>query len=177
MTRYRTSKKSLRIRDVDKTDSGRFTCKGINGFGKEEIKIDLIIIDPLDFPGLPEGALPEVFLAPLLGSLQLISNHVSTQFLFLRIPFQIFPENPPSSGDSTCTDKRHPHSPDEVFEETGGNFEDFLRSPWQAKAGDHLVQERARAVGECEGEARQVRPPCARPDGQRLRQVGDFVEH
>ena len=61
MTRYRTSKKSLRIRDVDKTDSGRFTCKGINGFGKEEIKIDLIIIDPLDFPGLPEGALPEVF--------------------------------------------------------------------------------------------------------------------
>ena len=62
MTRYRTSKKSLRIRDVDKTDSGRFTCKGINGFGKEEIKIDLIIIDPVDFPGLPEGALPEVFL-------------------------------------------------------------------------------------------------------------------
>ena len=60
MTRYRTSKKSLRIRDVDKTDSGRFTCKGINGFGKEEIKIDLIIIDPVDFPGLPEGALPEV---------------------------------------------------------------------------------------------------------------------
>ena len=78
MTRYRTSKKSLRIRDVDKTDSGRFTCKGINGFGKEEIKIDLIIIDPLDFPGLPEGALPEVFLTPLLGSPQLISNHVST---------------------------------------------------------------------------------------------------
>ena len=67
MTRYRTSKKSLRIRDVDKTDSGRFTCKGINGFGKEEIKIDLIIIDPLDFPGLPEGALPEViFLLHLL---------------------------------------------------------------------------------------------------------------
>jgi len=60
MTRYRTSKKSLRIRDVEKTDSGRFTCKGINGFGKEEIKIDLIIIDPLDFPGLAEGALPEV---------------------------------------------------------------------------------------------------------------------
>jgi hypothetical protein len=60
MTRYKTSKKSLKIRDVDKTDSGRFTCKGINGFGKEEIKIDLIIIDPVDFPGLPEGALPEV---------------------------------------------------------------------------------------------------------------------
>ena len=66
MTRYRTSKKSLKIRDVDKTDSGRFTCKGINGFGKEEIKIDLIIIDPLDFPGLPEGALPEVFIFFLL---------------------------------------------------------------------------------------------------------------
>ena len=68
MTRYRTSKKSLRIRDVDKTDSGRFTCKGINGFGKEEIKIDLIIIDPVDFPGLPEGALPEVSLFTFLQS-------------------------------------------------------------------------------------------------------------
>ena len=105
MTRYRTSKKSLRIRDVDKTDSGRFTCKGINGFGKEEIKIDLIIIDPLDFPGLPEGALPEVFLASPLGSLQLITFQHSPQFLLLRVPFQIFPENAPSSGDSTCTDE------------------------------------------------------------------------
>jgi len=60
MTRYRTNKKSLKIRDVDKTDSGRFICKGINGFGKEEIQIDLIIIDPADFPGLPDGELPQV---------------------------------------------------------------------------------------------------------------------
>jgi len=67
MTRYRTSKKSLKIRDVDKTDSGRFTCKGINGFGKVEIELDLMVIDPADFPGLPEGELPDIA-PPLLTS-------------------------------------------------------------------------------------------------------------
>lgn len=59
-TRYRANKKSLKIKDVDKSDSGRFVCKGINGFGKEQIEIDLIVIDPADFPGLPQGELPEV---------------------------------------------------------------------------------------------------------------------
>ena len=59
-TRYRTNKKSLKIKDVDKSDSGKFLCKGINGFGKEKIEIDLIVIDPEDFPGLEEGELPDV---------------------------------------------------------------------------------------------------------------------
>jgi len=59
-TRYRANKKTLKIKDVDKSDSGRFVCKGINGFGKEQIEIDLIVIDPADFPGLPAGELPEV---------------------------------------------------------------------------------------------------------------------
>ena len=85
MTRYRTSKKSLRIRDVDKTDSGRFTCKGINGFGKEEIKIDLIIIDPVDFPGLPEGALPEVYLFTFLYLYSSVSFENSSNLFFSNI--------------------------------------------------------------------------------------------
>ena len=59
-TRYRANKKTLKIKDVDKSDSGRFVCKGINGFGKEQIEIDLIVIDPVDFPGLSPGQLPEV---------------------------------------------------------------------------------------------------------------------
>jgi len=59
-TRYRANKKTLKIKDVEKSDTGRFVCKGINGFGKEQIEIDLIVIDPKDFPGLPEGKLPDV---------------------------------------------------------------------------------------------------------------------
>lgn len=59
-TRYRANKKTLKIKDVQKSDTGRFVCKGINGFGKEQIEIDLIVIDPKDFPGLPEGELPDV---------------------------------------------------------------------------------------------------------------------
>ena len=38
----------------------RFICKGINGFGTSEIQIDLLIINPVDFPGLGAGELPEV---------------------------------------------------------------------------------------------------------------------
>ena len=59
-TRYRTNKRSLKIKEVDLSDSGVFTCKGINGFGKEQIEISLVVIDPLDFPGLPDGELPDV---------------------------------------------------------------------------------------------------------------------
>merc|ERR1719234_90132 len=163
MTRYRTSKKSLRIRDVDKTDSGRFTCKGINGFGKEEIKIDLIIIDPLDFPGLPEGALPEVT-PPALTS-----DTLTARTKFSKKPEETLRISCGALGKPkpVITWYKNGHE----LLETGGNFEDLLRSPWQTKAGDHVVQERARAAGECEGEARQVRTTCARTDGQRLRQV------
>ena len=126
MTRYRTSKKSLRIRDVEKNDSGRFTCKGINGFGKEEIKIDLIIIDPIDFPGLAEGALPEV----LLQTFRL--NITST--------------TPP--GDPTYADQRHSVCPNSLLKETGGDVENLLRGGGQAEAEYHMVQERPRVVGE-----------------------------
>ena len=59
-TRYRANKKSLKIKDVDKSDSGTLICKGVNGFGKEQVEINLIVIDPADFPGLEEGELPDV---------------------------------------------------------------------------------------------------------------------
>ena len=152
MTRYRTSKKSLRIRDVEKNDSGRFTCKGINGFGKEEIKIDLIIIDPLDFPGLAEGALPEVFLQT--PNLPCLNNNYNT---------------PP--GDPTYADQRHSVRPNALLKETGGDVENLLRGGGQAEAKYHVVQERPRVVGERAREARQVRAPRARAHGQRLWQV------
>ena len=58
--RYRTNKRSLKIKEVDRTDAGIFICKAVNGFGKEEIEINLIVIDPKDFPGLPPGELPDV---------------------------------------------------------------------------------------------------------------------
>ena len=59
-SRYRPNKRTLKIKDVEKGDSGRFVCRGINGFGKEQIEIDLVVIDPKDFPDLPEGELPDV---------------------------------------------------------------------------------------------------------------------
>ena len=151
MTRYRTSKKSLRIRDVEKNDSGRFTCKGINGFGKEEIKIDLIIIDPLDFPGLAEGALPEVYF--------------KTSYFLSQYQLQHHP------GDPTYADQRHSILPNALLKETGGDVENLLRGGGQAEAEYHVVQERPRVVGERAREARQVRAPRARADGQRLWQV------
>ena len=119
MTRYRTSKKSLRIRDVDKTDSGRFTCKGINGFGKEEIKIDLIIIDPVDFPGLPEGALPEVslFTFPHLHSSVVFENS-SNLFFSNNLPSSILQPQvtPPALTSDTLTARtRFSKKPEETL--------------------------------------------------------------
>jgi len=58
--RYRANKRSLKIKEVDRTDAGILVCKAVNGFGKEEIEINLIVIDPKDFPGLPPGELPDV---------------------------------------------------------------------------------------------------------------------
>merc|ERR1719189_140266 len=58
--RYRANKRSLGIRELDRSDAGILVCKAVNGFGKEEIEINLIVIDPEDFPGLPPGELPDV---------------------------------------------------------------------------------------------------------------------
>jgi len=59
-TRFRANRRNLKIKDVNKDDTGVYKCKGINGFGKAEIKIQLIIIDPDDFPNLKAGQLPSV---------------------------------------------------------------------------------------------------------------------
>ena len=42
--RFTPSKKSLKIKEVASEDSGVYVCKGINGFGSEEVQIKLIVI-------------------------------------------------------------------------------------------------------------------------------------
>ena len=42
--RHRTGRKSLKIKNANEDDTGVFTCKGINGFGSEEVRIELIIV-------------------------------------------------------------------------------------------------------------------------------------
>ncbi|XP_059083282.1 fibroblast growth factor receptor-like 1 isoform X2 [Tigriopus californicus] len=61
-TRFRRNKKSLKIKDVELGDAGTYVCKGTNGFGSDEAKIKLIVIDPADFPSLDKGELPDVSL-------------------------------------------------------------------------------------------------------------------
>lgn len=43
-TRFKTTKKNLKIKPVMIEDTGIYICKGTNGFGSEEIRIDLIVI-------------------------------------------------------------------------------------------------------------------------------------
>ena len=42
--RIRTQKKSLKIRRAEEADTGVYVCKGVNGFGNVEVRVDLIII-------------------------------------------------------------------------------------------------------------------------------------
>ena len=42
--RYRKNKNFLKIRNAEKGDTGIYNCKGINGFGSEEARIEVIII-------------------------------------------------------------------------------------------------------------------------------------
>ncbi|XP_040575173.2 LOW QUALITY PROTEIN: fibroblast growth factor receptor-like 1 [Lepeophtheirus salmonis] len=60
-TRFRKNKKYLRITKTSLDDSGTYHCKGTNGFGSEVVRIQLIVIDPRDFPHLDEGELPDVY--------------------------------------------------------------------------------------------------------------------
>ena len=59
-TRFKPNRRQLRIRDAGPTDSGRYTCRGVNGFGSEEVAVDLIVIDPAEFPDLADGQLPDI---------------------------------------------------------------------------------------------------------------------
>ena len=42
--RIRTSKRSMKIRNAQEEDTGMYYCKGVNGFGNTQVRVDLIII-------------------------------------------------------------------------------------------------------------------------------------
>ena len=42
--RIRTKGRQLRIKKSQETDTGVFICKGVNGFGNVEVRVDLIVI-------------------------------------------------------------------------------------------------------------------------------------
>ena len=58
--RFRPNRRNLKIKDAELGDSGQYLCHGVNGFGSAEIVINLIIIDPDEYPELAEGELPEL---------------------------------------------------------------------------------------------------------------------
>jgi hypothetical protein len=45
--RHKAAKRYLKIKNVNEDDTGVFVCKGINGFGSETVRIELIIIGEL----------------------------------------------------------------------------------------------------------------------------------
>ena len=42
--RIRTKGRQLRIKKAQEDDTGVFICKGVNGFGNVEVRVDLIVI-------------------------------------------------------------------------------------------------------------------------------------
>ena len=42
--RIRTKGRQLRIKKSQETDTGVYICKGVNGFGNVEVRVDLIVI-------------------------------------------------------------------------------------------------------------------------------------
>ena len=42
--RYRKNKNVLKVRNANHDDTGIYTCKGINGFGSSEARIEVIIV-------------------------------------------------------------------------------------------------------------------------------------
>ena len=42
--RIRTQKKAMKIKKAQEVDTGIYVCKGVNGFGNVEVRVDLIII-------------------------------------------------------------------------------------------------------------------------------------
>ena len=53
-SRYRTTRKTLKIKRVMEEDRGVYICTGINGFGKAESRIELVVINPEDFPSISD---------------------------------------------------------------------------------------------------------------------------
>ena len=50
--RFRVNKRQLKIKGVIREDTGLYLCKAINGFGKVEIKVELIVIRPEELTGV-----------------------------------------------------------------------------------------------------------------------------
>lgn len=48
-SRYKVNKKVLKIRSAELEDTGVFNCKGINGFGSDNVRLELIIVGELIF--------------------------------------------------------------------------------------------------------------------------------
>ena len=44
---YRANKRYLKIKNVNEDDTGVFVCKGINGFGSDTVRVELIIVGEL----------------------------------------------------------------------------------------------------------------------------------
>ena len=59
-SRYRTTRRTLKIKSVIKEDMGIYVCKGINGFGKAETRIELVVISPEDFPDIVDSDIPDL---------------------------------------------------------------------------------------------------------------------
>ena len=59
-TRYRQNRRNLKIKKAVKQDTGPYMCKGTNGFGNAAVQINLIVIDPKDFPGIEDKDLPSL---------------------------------------------------------------------------------------------------------------------
>ena len=45
--RHKTGKKWLKIKNLSEDDTGIFTCKAINGFGSETVRIEVIVVGEL----------------------------------------------------------------------------------------------------------------------------------
>ena len=57
--RHRVTKKSgLKIKNVSEDDTGVFECKGVNGFGSETVRVELIVVAREE--GSSNGDLPDV---------------------------------------------------------------------------------------------------------------------
>ena len=59
-SRYRITRRTLKIKSVIKDDMGIYVCKGINGFGKAETRIELVVISPEDFPDMVDADIPNL---------------------------------------------------------------------------------------------------------------------
>jgi len=62
--RYSLDKKSLQIKGVTYDDTGIFICKGTNGFGSNEVRIDLFVLDKEEYSKWSrdqQGNIPPIF--------------------------------------------------------------------------------------------------------------------